>query len=113
MYRERGMRQPEVAADLHVFQSGVSRLLNWAAGAGRRADHRRLDPNNSRSGRAGPVEANERTPEPGHDPPRYACPRRGSEVPFALRARLFAEPVTSLCSAAIDVVAEFATLLDR
>jgi DNA-binding transcriptional regulator LsrR (DeoR family) len=34
MYHERGIRQPEIAADLHISQSRVSRLLQQASDLG-------------------------------------------------------------------------------
>lgn len=34
MYHERGMRQPQIAADLHISQSRISRLLHQAAELG-------------------------------------------------------------------------------
>ena len=34
MYHERGMRQPQIAADLHISQSRVSRLLRQASEQG-------------------------------------------------------------------------------
>jgi DNA-binding transcriptional regulator LsrR (DeoR family) len=34
MYHERGIRQPQIAADLHISQSRVSRLLRQASELG-------------------------------------------------------------------------------